>query len=159
MSQDKLCPECNAEYLPHIVDCPACGVPLVLPEELEETRERQQQFAEEDIKNAVAIKEGEKSWILELHDVLLNKGFSCTVTLSQNSSPGQCGESFLLIVQEEAAESAINCIADYIHKVHPEIKESEELAAQGKCPACGSDAGADATECPDCGLLLMIESE
>ncbi len=159
MSQDKLCPECNAEYLPHIVECPACDVPLVLPEELEETQERRQQFAEEEIKNAVAIKEGGKGWILELQDVLLNNGFSCNITLSQNCSPGQCDESFLLIVQEESAESAVNCIAEYIHNVHPEIKESEELAAQGKCPACGSETGADATECPDCGLLLMIEGE
>ncbi|MEE8423337.1 MAG: hypothetical protein V3S49_02230 [Thermodesulfobacteriota bacterium] len=159
MSQDKLCPECNAEYLHHIVDCPACGVPLVLPEELEEIQERQRQFAEEDIKNAVAIKEGGKRWILELRDLLINKGFPCTITISQSCPPGQCDESFLLVVPKEAAESAANCMAEYIHKVHPEIKESEELAAQGRCPACGSDAGVAATECPDCGLLLMIESE
>lgn len=159
MSQDKLCPECNAEYLPHIVNCPSCDVPLKMHEELEEIRERQREFAEEDIKNAVAIKEGEKKWIIELRDVLIDKGHPCSIKIAQSCTPGQCGESFFLIVPKETAESATNCIGDYIHEVHPEIKESEELAAQGKCPACGSNTGADAKECSDCGLLLMIESE
>ena len=116
-----------------MLDCPACDVPLMLPEELEEIQERQRQFAEEDIKNAVAIKEGGKRWIIELHDLLIDKGFPCTITISQSCSPGTMWmRSFLLIVPKEAAESAANCIGDYIHKVHPEIKESEELAAQGK---------------------------
>ena len=159
MSQDKLCPECNAEYLPHIVSCPTCDVPLILSVEIEEMRERQRQFAEEDIKNAVAIKEGGKRWIIELRDVLINKGFPCSIKIAQSSTPGQCGESFFLIVPKETAESATNLIGDYIHEVHPEIKESEELAAQGKCPACGSNTGADAKECPDCGLMLVVVSE
>jgi hypothetical protein len=159
MSQDKLCPECNSEYLPHIVSCPTCDVPLMLSVELEEIQERRRQSAAEDIKNAVAIKEGGKRWIIELRDVLINKGFACSIKIAQSSAPGQCGETFLLIVSKETAESATICIGDYIHEVHPEIKESKELAAQGKCPACGSDTGTSATECPDCGLLLMIESE
>ena len=159
MPQDKYCPECNAEYFPHIIDCPDCGVPLKTPEELEELQERQKQFVEEDAKNAIAIKEGEKSWILELHNVLIDRGYPCRVTASPGCTPGKCGETFLLIVPKEEAESAANCVNEYNHKVYPELKESEELAAHGKCPACGFDTGADAKECPDCGLLLVIESQ
>ena len=49
MSDVKYCPECNAEYYPHIIDCADCGVPLKTPAELSEIRERQEQFEEEDV--------------------------------------------------------------------------------------------------------------
>jgi len=60
---------------------------------------------------------------------------------------------------KEEAESAAKCIDEYTKEIHPELKKSEELAAQGKCPACGFEVGFDAKECSDCGLLLVIESD
>ncbi len=159
MTQYKYCPECNAEYFPHITDCPDCRVPLGTPEELEELRERQRKFAEEDAGNVVAIKEGDKDWIMELHRVLIEKGHPCRVAISPGCAPGKCGETFLLLVPQEEAESALKCINEYNYEVHPELKASDELAAEGKCPACGFDAGVAAKECPDCGLLLVIEGQ
>ncbi len=159
MSEYKYCPECNSEFFPHVAECPDCYVTLKTPEELEELRESQRQLAEEDAKKVVAIKQGEKDWILELHHVLVERGYLCSVTVSPSCSPGKCGESFFLLVPKEEAESAINCINEHNYKVHPEIKVSDELTAQGKCPACGFDAGIDAKECPDCGLILVVESQ
>jgi len=159
MSDVKYCPECNAEYYPHIIDCADCGVPLKTPEELSELRERQRRFEEADAQETVAIKNDKKSWILELHHVLINKGYSSRVTVSPACTPGKCGETFLLIVPKEEAESAAKCIDEYTKVIHPELKESEELASQGKCPAFGFEVGFDAKECSDCGLLLVIEGE
>ena len=50
-------------------------------------------------------------------------------------------------------------IEEYCMEIHPEIKDSQELISQGKCPACGCSVGADAADCPDCGLTLMIVVE
>lgn len=159
MTQVKVCPECNAEYFAHIVECAGCGVPLKLPEELEALLERQRQFEEEEVQNGVAIKEGEKNLIFELHHVLIEKGYPCRVITSPGATPGKCEEKFLLIVPEEEAPSATQSLKDHSHEMYPELKESEELAAQGRCPACGFDVGADAKECPDCGLILLIEGQ
>ncbi len=32
-------------------------------------------------------------------------------------------------------------------ETHPEIRNSQELISQGKCPACGYRVAADAVEC------------
>ncbi len=159
MSQVKYCPECSSEYYAHILECADCGVPLITPEEFEAARQRRKRFEGEGDQEAVAIKQDEKNWIKELHRVLTDKGYSCRMTVTPGCTPGKCGESFLLIVPKEEAESAIKCIDEYHQELHPELKESEELAAQGKCPACGFDAGFDAMECSDCGLPLMLQSE
>ncbi|MFQ5586396.1 MAG: hypothetical protein ACE5GF_06215, partial [Thermodesulfobacteriota bacterium] len=151
MTQVKVCPECNAEYFAHIVECAGCGVLLKLPEELQEMQERQRRFEEEEAQNGVAIKEGAKGLIFELHHVLIEKGYPCRVIPSPGATPGKCGETFLLIVPEEEAASAAQCLKEHSHEMHPELKQSEELAEQGRCPACGFDVGADAKECPDCG--------
>jgi hypothetical protein len=159
MTQVKICPECNAEYFAHIVECASCGVTLKLPEELEALRERQRRFEEEEVQNCVVIKEGEKDLVFELHHVLLKKGYPCRVIPSPDTTPGKCGETFLLIVPKEEAPSAKQCLKEHSHEMYPELKQSEELAAQGKCPACGFDVGANTRECPDCGLLLLIEGQ
>jgi uncharacterized Zn finger protein (UPF0148 family) len=39
---------------------------------------------------------------------------------------------------------------------NPEVRASQEMLRQGKCPACGSPLGEKAKECPDCGLPLVI---
>jgi hypothetical protein len=45
-------------------------------------------------------------------------------------------------------------------EIHPELRASNELISQGKCPACGSPVAAKDRECSDCGLtLLVIEDE
>jgi hypothetical protein len=43
--------------------------------------------------------------------------------------------------------------------MHPEIRASNELINQGKCPACGSYVGENNNKCPDCGLMLLVIEE
>ena len=50
-----------------------------------------------------------------------------------------------------------DCIEEYHTQKHPEIKTSQEWESEGKCPACGYCVSPDTKECPDCGLLLIIE--
>jgi hypothetical protein len=112
---------------------------------------------EEGRVEGVAVKEGDQDWIKELADMLTEKGIANGITLAPGCSAGTCGCRFILLVAEKDVRAAHENIEEYYMIVHPELRESQEWAAQDKCPACGHDVGKDAKECPDCGLLLIIE--
>jgi hypothetical protein len=60
------------------------------------------------------------------------------------------------MVSREDAEKALERIEEYYSEVHPEIRASREMISNGKCPACASPVGSEATECGECGLTLII---
>ncbi len=105
----------------------------------------------------VAVKEGDQDWIKELADMLTENDIPSSITLAPGCSAGTCGCRFILLVAEKDVQAAHENIEEYYMTVHPELRESQEWAEQDKCPACGHDVGKDAKECPDCGLLLIIE--
>jgi len=109
----------------------------------------------------VAVKEGDQDWMKELADMLTENGIASGMTLAPGCSAGTCGCRFILLVAEKDVKDAHDHIDDHIDEyymtVHPELRESQEWADQDRCPACGHEVGKDAKECPDCGLLLIIE--
>lgn len=105
----------------------------------------------------VAVKEGDQDWMKELADMLTGKGIPAGMTLAPGCSAGTCGCRFIILVAEKDVQAAHDNIEEYYMAIHPELRESQEWADQDKCPACGHDVGQDAKECPDCGLLLIIE--
>ncbi len=155
--QIKLCPECGAEYFASVTECADCDVVLMTPEQIK------QEGQVEEISlpgvSEVMAREGEKEWIQELHHVLLDSGISCRVSLPPDCTTGTCGAKHHLLVSKEDAAAAAVRIENYYREMHPEISESETLAAEGKCPACGHPTGHDAKECPDCELILLVEEE
>lgn len=114
-------------------------------------------ISEKNNEEWVLVKDDTTDWIQELADMLTENNIPLRVTLAPGCSAGQCGCRHLLHVAKEDAQTALVCIEEYYMTLHPEIRESQEWADQGRCPACGHHAGADAKECPDCGLLLIIE--
>lgn len=155
--QIKLCPECGVEYFASVTECADCEVELMTPEQIKQKGHRVETSL--PVSSEVMVREGEKEWIQELQHVLLDSGVPCRISLPQDCSTGTCGSTHHLLVPEENATSATACIENYYREIHPEISESETLAAAGKCPACGHDVGHDAKECLDCGLLLLLEEE
>ena len=111
----------------------------------------------EDHAEWVAVKEGDQDWMKELADMLTENGIPAGMTLAPGCSAGTCGCKFIVLVAEKDVRVAHGYIEEYYMTVHPELRESQEWADQDKCPACGHDVGKDAKECPDCGLLLIIE--
>ncbi len=105
----------------------------------------------------VVIKEDLQDWIKELSHMLQEKGIPSRISLTPGCSAGKCGSTYLLLVTQEKVQIALDTIEEYYMVLHPEIRESQEWVAQGRCPACGHHTGADARECPDCGLMLIIE--
>ncbi|GBE04506.1 MAG TPA: hypothetical protein ENG95_01430 [Nitrospirae bacterium] len=156
MKQVKICPECNAEYFAHIEKCADCGVVLLLPEENQKVQEEKKRLREKPLEQGVVVSEGELKWMQELQDVLLDSGVASAVTADDGCNKGCCGNTCRLQVSSEDVEKAKDRVEQYYAEVHPEIQASNELASSGKCPACGSAVDADAVECPDCGLILVI---
>jgi hypothetical protein len=160
MNQNKICPNCEIEYLPHIDKCADCGAVLVLHEELRRAQEERKRLAAKAIENSAVVREGDLKWLTELYNVLIDSGIPCSITSAPGCNKGHCRNKLQLIVSEEDLERARERVAEYFREIHPELRASDELAKEGKCPACGFPVGADDTECPDCGLtLLLIEEE
>ncbi|MBM4053492.1 MAG: hypothetical protein FJ264_02225 [Planctomycetes bacterium] len=105
----------------------------------------------------IAIREDEKGGIKELSQLLSEAGIESKATLVPGCNTGKCGCRYLLLVQKDDAQKAHACIEEFHVEKYPEIKASQEWEAEGKCPACGYCVGENAKECPDCGLLLIIE--
>lgn len=156
MMQTKICPDCGAEYFAHIENCADCGTALLLPEERAKAQEEKKRCMDTTSENSVIVREGSLNWMDELSEVLINSGIPCVVKANDGCGKGCCGDTHHLMVSSEYAEKAIERIAVYYMELHPELKDSNEMINQGKCPACGYAAGADAVECPDCGLTLLI---
>ncbi len=110
----------------------------------------------EEFSDWVVIREEAQDWVQELSMMLTEKGIESSIMLAPGCKSGTCGCKFQLLVAKDDVKNAVASIDEYYIILHPEIKESEEWAAEDKCPACGFDAGAEAKECPDCGLLLII---
>ncbi len=159
MNRNKICPDCETEYLPHIEKCADCGAVLLWPEELEKAREEKKRLMEKAVEDEVAVREGDLNWMSELYAVLIDSGIPCTVRTDSDCGKG-CHGKHRLVVSTADAERAQERIEEYFMEMHPEIRASRELAGAGKCPACGSPVGAGDRECPDCGLpLVIIEDE
>jgi hypothetical protein len=160
MNRDKICPDCGMEYLPHIERCADCGAVLLLHEEFKRVQEERERLKAKAIENAIVVREGALEWLGELYNVLIDAGIACTVIAPDSCSRSRCGDNYQLIVSPEDFAKARESIAEYFMEIHPELRASNELMKQGKCPACASPLGARDTECSDCGLtLLVIEDE
>lgn len=159
MNRNKICPDCETEYLPHIEKCADCGAVLLLPEEIEKTREEKKRLMEKALEDEVVVREGDLNWLSELYAVLIDAGIPCTVRSDAGCKKSCCGDKCRLVVLPEDLERAQAQIEEYFMEMHPEIRASNELVSEGKCPACGSPVGAGDHECPDCGLPLVIIEE
>jgi hypothetical protein len=129
-----------------------------LPEELEKAQEEKKRLMEKAVENEVVVREGDLNWMSELYTVLIDAGIPCTVR-SDAGCKKSCRGKCRLVVSPEDSDRAQERIEQYFIEMHPEIRASNELVSEGKCPACGSPVGPGDSECPDCGLPLVIIEE
>ncbi|MGO9611479.1 MAG: hypothetical protein ACLPX5_00375 [Dissulfurispiraceae bacterium] len=159
MNRNKICPDCEIEYLPHIEKCADCGAVLLLHEEHRSAQKDKKRLTAKAIEDSVVARAGDLKWLGELYNVLIDAGIPCTVTSDAGCHKSRCGDKCRLIVSKEDLERAQERIEEYFMEIHPEIEASNELISQGKCPACGSPVGAGDHECSDCGLTLVVIKE
>ncbi len=153
----KICPKCESEYYAHISLCADRGILLIMPEEVEKERKKKPDIPASHHDELVTIREEGRESVRELSDLLLRKGLFSKIVLAPGCSTGKCGCRYLLLTTKGNALAAHNCIEEFHTQKYPEIKASQDWESQGRCPACGYSIRADTKECPDCGLLLIIE--
>lgn len=156
MKQIKICPDCDTEYFPHIEKCADCGTELLIPEDNMKVQNQRQQCKDKALENPVIVREGDLKWMDELFNVLIDSHIPCMVTSDAGCNKSCCGGTYQLLVSAEDGEKAKERIEEYYAEIDPELKASNEMMSQGKCPACGHSVAPDTTDCPDCGLTLMI---
>jgi len=156
MTNIKICPDCNTEYFSHVRQCADCGVLLLTLDEMKKVEEEKKRCMETLLENAVAVREGDLSWMDQLYHVLIDAGIPCTVRADTGCRKGCCGHPYQLLVSSRDAEEAALRIEEHCRKIHPEIESSEHMLSQGKCPACASPVESGSVECPECGLTLLI---
>jgi hypothetical protein len=159
MNRNKICPDCEVEYMPHIEKCADCGAVLLSHEEHRQAQEEKKQLMAQAIENAAVVREGDLKWLGKLYNVLIDASIPCAVISDAGCNKGCCGSKCQLIVSKEDLERAQESISEYYMEIHPELRDSIELVNQGKCPACGSPVGTGDSECSDCGLTLLIIEE
>lgn len=159
MNPNKICPDCEAEYFPHIEKCADCGAVLLLFEDHIKAQEERKRIDEKIVENTVVVRDGDLDWMSELRAVLIDFGIPCTIHFDTGCKKGCCGDKCRLMVSSEDLERARERIEEYYMEVSPELRASNDLLKRGKCPACGSPVGSGERECRDCGLPLLIVEE
>ena len=74
MNRNKICPDCEIEYLPYIEKCADCGAVLLLHDEHRRAKEEKKLLAAKAIENSAVVKEGDLKWMGELFNVLIDAG-------------------------------------------------------------------------------------
>ena len=157
--KQKICPDCGTEYFSQIEKCADCGAVLLFPDALRQAQEEKKRLIEKAVENEVVVRQGDLNWLDELYKVLIEAGIPCTVRSDASCKKGSCGDLCHLVVSSEDFDRAHERIEEYFMEMHPEIRASQDLAREGKCPACGSAVGSGDRACPDCGLSLVIIEE
>lgn len=121
--------------------------------------EERKRLKEKSVEDTVSVREGDLNWLGELREVLIDSGIPCTIHFDDDCKKGCCGDKCRLVVSSADSGRARERIEEYFMEIDPELRASNELLKQGKCPACGSSVGSGARECPDCGLPLVIIEE
>jgi uncharacterized OB-fold protein len=155
----KICPECGAEFYPHVEECSDCGVALAWRENLEWEGAKMETQVGEPTGEGVAVRQGSQGFVNELSILLTARGIANAVRPIDDCGPGKCASTYALMVEKGREQDAVETIEAYYREQHPELALSDERVAQDKCPACGFYVGPDAQECRDCGLPLVIEEQ
>ena len=150
MDEDiKICPECGAEYFPHITECVGCEVPLIRP------GEEAKRDMPEPQGSLVCIEEGDIDRVTDLVRGLKSAGIEYEIMKMGAGKACSSSGGFGIFVDSALAGAAVRVIDEFLQRTYPELKDAQDRMDAGLCPACGADLrGSISGECPDCGLNL-----
>ena len=120
MNQNKICPDCESEYLPHIEKCADCGAILLLHEEHRRAQEERKLLMAQAIENSVVVRKGDLKWLGELRNILIDTGIPCAIISDAACNKSYCGDKCQLIVSKEDFERAQERIEEYFMEIHPD---------------------------------------
>ena len=156
----KICPACRTEYRLVATRCADCDVDLVDAATLASEDEARKAFPPASELDCVRV--APIGWIRALSEALQERGVAHRVEPASaadapdGQSPDVFGSAqlFGLYVQSEQVPPARDLDDSIAAQVLPEAAPTLAEGEQEACPACGTALAADATECPDCGLVF-----
>jgi ribosomal protein L40E len=154
----KYCTGCGAEYAPEAVECVDCGGKLA--------------WRTKGGGNALQLDEADATFLIRVDSAgylervageLGKEGIRSAVGLVPQD-PKSCrgGVVYGLFVTDDDAARAQEIDRAYWLRHAPEQAASfkyEEQELKGICPACSTTLPENATECPECGLVVGEEEE
>ena len=157
-NQIKICSKCGEEYSVEAQICVECGGKLVFEHEYE------QRFVPlDDSVQMVCVREDTVGYLEELGALMKKNGIRTVIRFHQSCSKGKaCSTLYGLYVTPEDEAAAKDIIRDHWLKDAPEHANTYEYTEQelkGICPACSAAIPEDATECPECGLVVKADEE
>jgi hypothetical protein len=159
--ENKVCPNCGAEYYSHIEKCADCSVDLVYKNKTEISS-----ISIEDTAELVLIRTDEalfiKDFQIKLSEIGIQSVISVEYTPQHRSSHGHFGTGsyYSIYVSKEYEEKARALEhAQWTEELAQDnLKQDIILNTENNqyCPACNAFVGIDAKECPSCGLFLSV---
>ena len=153
----KVCPDCRAEYLPHIEQCADCGAILTLPGQPAPPAPQPADATVSPHGDLVSVRVADLDWARRLGARLERAGIDHRLE-AEAAAGGRCHGAgrFRVLVRRPDAEAAMRVDAEQLQEEVPEMARVDTGAPAGDaCPACGDSVSETAAECPSCGLALM----
>lgn len=156
----KVCPACRTEYMLVAARCADCDVDLVDPEVLAAADKEREAFPPASELECVRV--APIGWVHALSEALRERGIAHRVEPAsaedapEDQGPVVFGDAplFGLYVQSEHLPPARELDESIAAVVFPEKAPALAEGEEETCPACGTALTANATECPDCGLVF-----
>jgi hypothetical protein len=156
----KVCPACRTEYMLVATRCADCDVDLVDAAALAAADAALEAFPPASELECVRV--APVGWVRALSEALQQRGVTHRVEPASASdapdgqSPDVFGgaQLFGLYVQSEHVSRARDLDDSIAAQVLPEEAPTLAEGEQEACPACSTELAANATECPDCGLVF-----
>jgi hypothetical protein len=156
----KICPACRTEYMLVATRCADCDVDLVHADALAAEEEERGAFPPASELECVRV--APIGWIHALSEALQQRGVAHRVEPASaedapdGQNPDVFGDAqiFGLYVQSEHVPPARDLDDSIAAQVLPEEAPTLAEGEEETCPACGTALTANATECPDCGLMF-----
>jgi ribosomal protein L40E len=150
----KICPRCGEEYVHTMQRCRDCDVPLGSEAPVDEVV-----LELPPAEQLIPLRNAEVPWIEGLAHALAEAGIPCRVELPRREdqtvqSRGMGAIRCNIYVRPEDAAAAARIDAEFARTQVPDLPDAEagEWGEVEACPGCGTELGADATECAECGL-------
>jgi hypothetical protein len=151
----KVCPQCGEEYVHTVTRCADCDVPLGF-----DAPAAAPALELPPAEELVALRNAEVPWIEGLAHALADAGIPSRVELlrredSTVQSRGLGAIRCNIYVRREDAADAARIDAEFARTQVPDLPQADAAWEESEaCPGCGSALGADAAECPECGLTF-----
>ena len=159
MSAPLFCPQCESEFVPSATRCAECDVALVPESELGAAPVDEMPPIEE----LVCVRAASLGWAQGLSERLAAAGISHRIEVAHDDEedgsvrrPG-ANLPYGVYVLPVDATGAAEVDAAFTEYQIPDMPTEGGDVSDDACPACGTQITPETAECPECGIVLLVE--